>query len=238
MLPVFILALVAFCLTTDAVVQHLALARATATEARRIGSPGWLRRALQVPEDVVLDASHVWLRAARRGLVRIGADGLAAALLGEPDRMILPAVNQPVARGQLLATLAREGRAIELRSPIDGVVARVHAKLVAHPERAASAPFGAGWLVDVRPAAPIAVAQGASWRAGAAAASWLRDELDHLRDIIVHLAQPAPADAVGATALDGGPPALPLSPALDDVAWAIARSHFFPADADVASRRS
>ncbi len=224
MLPVFILALIVLSLTIDGVVQRRALARALTVQAERVGSAEWLRRNAHVPDDVVLAPGHVWLRQLRGGRVRLGADCLPAALLGEPDRVELPAPDARVARDQVLAVLARGGRELDLRCPIDGVVTRVQTGLGARPERVARAPFGRGWLVEVRPSEPLA-AGASGGRAGQAARGWLRGEMDRLRDLVIGLA--APAGTVGATALDGGAPVLPVSPALDDQGWARVRAQFF-----------
>jgi glycine cleavage system H protein len=231
MLPVFVMAVAALCLTIDGVVQRISHARALALVGERVGTAEWLRRTTQVPRGVLLDRGHVWMRPVRLGLVRLGADNLAAALLGEPDRIELPAAGARIARGQLLATLARDGRAIELRSPVGGVVARVQSGLDANPERVARAPFGRGWLVELRPSAPAARAS--IGMAGDAARRWLRDELDRLREFVIGL---APTEGVGATALDGGVPALPLSACLDHRAWAQATALFFADDTETERR--
>jgi hypothetical protein len=198
-IAIFVIAIVLCALTADYVVQRLQL---LASEAP---APLGL--------DYV-DDRHMAVRVEPTGLVKIGLDEVAGLLLGRPDRIEWTHGGQVVA-GAPLATLHRRGRKIVMRSPIDGLVMQEKDPEPLAKARPGSEQPSASWLLRVRPAQLRG--QLDRMRSGEVLRRWMREEMDRLRDTIV--ARAPHLTGVGATALDGGPPAPEIADALGDAAF-------------------
>lgn len=231
MVAIFFISIILFFLTVDFFVQRytfrMASAEAGATAAIEAERPVASPELAPVPAGVFLDPGHTWVRLAPTGLLRVGADALATALLGRPDGLELKAPGDEVARGEVLATVLRGGRRLELRSPIDGTVKAVNAALAEAPDGLADAPFDAGWLYQVEPRKVGASLK--RMRIAEEAAEWMRAEARRFRDAVADLARPP--ELAGATALDGGVPVAGVATLLDDEGFErLAERFFHPRD--------
>jgi glycine cleavage system H protein len=177
----------------------------------------------RIPPGLFFDRGHTWAEIEPTGSVRIGADPIAATLLGEPEAIELPAAGARVARGEPIARIRRGGRELVLRSPADGVIEAVNRELAIDPARLPRDPFGASWLVRFAPGGLAAVVK--SMLAGDEALAWLREEMVQLRDTIALLG--GGHALAGATLQDGGLPAAGLAAELDPDDWARIAVTFF-----------
>lgn len=200
MIAIFVIAIVLCALTADYVVQWLSL---LASE--------------KAPEPIALDYvndRHMAVRVEPTGLVKIGLDEVASRLLGRPDRIEWTHGGQ-VSVGAPLATLHRRGRKIVLHSPLDGLVMQEKDLEPPSTDRSGAESASGSWLLRVRPSELRSHLE--RMRSGEVLRRWMREEMDRLRDAIV--ARTPKLVSVGATALDGGPPAPELADALSDAAF-------------------
>lgn len=101
------------------------------------------------PHDRRFSAVHTWVLELGRTSFRIGVDALIAWLLSEADSVKVAPVGAVLRRGEPLATLASGKGKLTLTAPVSGKV-RAHNEAVRTcPELVVSAPYGAGWLVDL-----------------------------------------------------------------------------------------
>jgi glycine cleavage system H protein len=222
MVVILVLLTILTFLTVDYFVERSALRRAEAAAGprrprapARVQPPPALPELAAIPAGLFVGPGHVWLELERGGGVRLGTDAFAPALLGSLDQVETVPVGGEVRRGERLALLRRGERAVEVRSPVDGLVAGVNRDLACAPGRLASDPYGEGWLVRVLPRG-LGVALG-GLAVGEEARDWLRREASRLRDRLVALAAgPAPALA---TAPDGGLPVEGVAALLDENSW-------------------
>lgn len=240
MVVLLVLMTLIIALTLDHIVQKLAfqrrrgakaaaamgLAKAPLADAPLADAPRSAMAGPPVPG--FLDAGHCWIELRPTGLVAVGADALATALLGPPDRVTVRPTGAFVVRGEPLLTLHRGARQLTLRAPVSGLVAEHHAALNAAPARLAEQPYGPHWLCLVQPQE-----LGAALRAmtiAEEATRWLRGELRRAREALLALHQPAAA-TLGTTAADGGLPEPGLSALLADDEWRSLTREVFGADA-------
>ena len=199
MVALGIVALILLALTLDFFVESLAWrmrARAPLHAGRDRQLPAWLSRS--VPLGFLVDPAHVWLHREEDHLLRLGGDGFATAVLGNPDSVELLAREGAVVRGQPLAVLARKGRGLTLRSPVSGSLVEYNTAL--SPEDAAKDPFGRGWFVTLRPDRPLPEE---SMHKADRLRAFMADEWERLRTFVMERARAsAPA---GLTMADGGP---------------------------------
>jgi glycine cleavage system H protein len=178
-------------------------------------------KGVRLATAVSLDRNHSWARVEPDGTF-VGADSLALACLGPPDRVELPPAGSRVDRDQILFTLARDDRAIALRSPVPGTVVARNEALLSEPNRVNDDPFGLGWVVRVRGDDPHASRRGLL--RGRRAKEWFRSEVDRLVSMLG--TQPATLP----TLPDGGVLADGIHRLIDDQAWERIRAGFFEAN--------
>lgn len=180
---------------------------------------GWLAdeassyKGVRLPAGVMLTPGHGWVRPLDRHQLVLGADDLALRLLGEPERIGLPKRGRVVREGDTLFTLERSGRAVELRSPVDGTVLDVNDGLARGPALMAREPYEAGWAVKLLMSDSLA--DGGRLLRGQAARDWFRAEVDRLLGAVA-----------GGTMADGGVLVADFHMHLDDELFGRVREDF------------
>ena len=185
----------------------------------RVTEPVAHYHGLSVASDVLVHRSHSWIRPMRGQKVLVGVDDLLQQVLGKVDRVTLPAKGASVAAGAPLVTIAHGGREIVVRSPVTGRVSAANSRLQSEPALINTAPYDAGWAVEIEEQTDPARSDLFRW--GADAASWFREEVDR---VIAFL---APAEATAMAIQDGGPLVEGVAVELDDATWCQFKARFF-----------
>ena len=148
--------------------------------------------------------------------LKLGADALARHIIGQVDRIDLPATKR-VKKGDTIAVLFGAARALRLRAPANGEIAATNSEVQAHP-----AQLGENWLVSFKP--DQIKDSLAKMRSGDAARSWLDQEMVRLRDSLAELqGQQGLATALA----DGGTPVTGLARQLEREQWQQLETSFF-----------
>jgi len=92
---------------------------------------------------------HTWALQESPELVRVGADDFAARLTGHVEKINLPATGTWIRQGQKAVSAERNGRRLDLVSPIEGIIVETNAKVASNPDLALKDPYGEGWLFKV-----------------------------------------------------------------------------------------
>jgi glycine cleavage system H protein len=111
-----------------------------AVEAMR----GWFH----APSDVELHPGHGWARIEPDGLVTVGLDEFAQRLIA-PDRVRLPVTGDLVLQGVPAFAVGDQVATVPIAAPISGTVVAVNPAV--RDASALSDPYGAGWLLKVKP---------------------------------------------------------------------------------------
>jgi glycine cleavage system H protein len=167
-----------------------------------------------------LHPSHSWvnLRIPEAGLARIGVDALALAALGKISAIEPPTVGTKVAQGDILFSLCRGERRLQVKAPVSGTVAAVHSEAVQNPTAFGSSPYGSDWIVGL--ADIHAGREATSLLGGKSARRWFQDEVDRLTRLL------SPAGAA-ATMADGGRLSPDLAAQIDDGKWVEVTAQIF-----------
>jgi len=171
----------------------------------------------QVPENVRYHAGHTWALGESCELVRVGMDDFASRLIGRIDSIRLPQRGRWIRQGQTFLTISRDGKSVELVSPIEGIISGVNEAVRNNPELARKDPYGEGWLVTVQ--APDARINFRNLMGGALARLWTEAAALELRNRVPVVA--------GALAQDGGVAVDDLTRQLPDTDWASLTRKFF-----------
>jgi glycine cleavage system H protein len=95
----------------------------------------------------------VWARA-DGGRVTVGVTDFLQRRSGDVALVELPAVGDHLAAGEPCCTVETIKAAVDVPSPVTGVVVAVNAELEARPELINEEPYGRGWLFLAEPADP------------------------------------------------------------------------------------
>ncbi|HVW69723.1 MAG TPA: glycine cleavage system protein GcvH [Steroidobacteraceae bacterium] len=107
----------------------------------------------KVPTDLKYTKSHEWLRALPDGTIEVGITDHAQHALGDLVFVEVPEAGRAVKAGEACAVVESVKAASDVYSPVTGEVVAGNPKLSAEPETLNTDPYGAGWLMRVRPAA-------------------------------------------------------------------------------------
>jgi len=112
-----------------------------------------------IPEDLRYTAEHEWVSGDGTGPVRVGITHFAQDALGDIVFVDLPEEGTEVTAGETFGEVESTKSVSELYAPISGTIVSRNASLGDEPELINAEPYAAGWLVEIAPADPDAVAQ-------------------------------------------------------------------------------
>jgi len=109
-------------------------------------------RGCELPEELLYDVpNHTWFRELDDGTVRIGMTMVAVAMAGQLVAFTPKRIGRRVEAGKSCATVESGKWVGPAKSAAAGEVVAVNAELVAQPSLANQDPYGAGWMVTLRP---------------------------------------------------------------------------------------
>ena len=110
-----------------------------------------------IPDDLRYTAEHEYVRRADAGTVEVGITDYAQGELGDIVFVTLPAVGDKLESHQAFGTIEAVKAVSELFSPLAGEVTEVNTALDADPSVVNRDPYGAGWMIRMKPADPAAL---------------------------------------------------------------------------------
>jgi glycine cleavage system H lipoate-binding protein len=144
-------------------------------------------------------------------------DDFATKLAGKIDNITLPQRGHWVRQGQKTFTIFRDGKSVEMVSPIEGTVTDINDAVLKNPELARKDPYGDGWLMTVQ--APDSKLNFRNLLGGSLARLWTEESALRLRSRMPM--------AVGALAQDGGVAVDDLTAHMPEEDWATLTREFF-----------
>ena len=104
-----------------------------------------------VPADLRYLKSHEWARLEADGTITIGISDHAQQALGDLVFVEAPEAGRRVRAGEACAVVESVKAASDIYSPVSGEVVAGNADLGGQPELVNSDPYGAGWIMRIRP---------------------------------------------------------------------------------------
>jgi len=105
-----------------------------------------------VPADLKYTKSHEWVRTLVDGTLEIGITDHAQHALGDMVFIEVPEAGRAVRAGEACAVVESVKAASDVYAPVTGEVTAGNAALAAEPETVNAQPYGAGWLLRLKPA--------------------------------------------------------------------------------------
>jgi glycine cleavage system H lipoate-binding protein len=145
-------------------------------------------------------------------------DDFASKLIGKIDSIALPQRGRWVRQGQKIWTIFRDGKSVDMISPIEGTVSDINDAAMKDPELARKDPYGEGWLVTVQ--APDTKTNFRNLLGGMLARVWTEESALRLRKRM-------PIAMASALAQDGGVAVDDITQHLPDLDWSAVTKEFF-----------
>jgi glycine cleavage system H protein len=111
-----------------------------------------------IPEDLRYTAEHEWVASDGSGPVRVGITHYAQDALGDIVYVQLPDEGTTVQAGDSMGEIESTKSVSEIYAPLSGTVVARNATLADEPELINAEPYAAGWLVEIAPSDPSAIA--------------------------------------------------------------------------------
>ncbi len=109
-------------------------------------------RGCHLPDDLLYDVeNHIWFKELDDGNVRLGMTTVAIAMAGQLVAFTPKKVGRDVQAGKSCATVESGKWVGPAKSAAAGTIVEVNDALVGKPTLANEDPYGAGWLVVVKP---------------------------------------------------------------------------------------
>ncbi len=150
----------------------------------------------EIPEGFCFHPGHTWVVDEGRQNARVGIDAFAGNLFGKIDSIEVTDLNRWVRQGQPLCTITREGRTIQMLSPVEGVLISVNHEVLKNPNLIIDDPYKNGWLCVVK--APEMATNVKNLLQGTVVLPWLQNSLTRIGAMVQQLTP--------ALAQDGGLP--------------------------------
>ena len=104
-----------------------------------------------IPDDLRYTAEHEYVRKTGEGLVEVGITDYAQGELGDVVYVELPSVGTKLGKHDVFGTIEAVKAVSELFSPLAGEVIEINSRLDGEPALVNSDPYGAGWMIRLRP---------------------------------------------------------------------------------------
>ncbi|MDR7274781.1 glycine cleavage system protein GcvH [Catenuloplanes atrovinosus] len=111
-----------------------------------------------IPEHLRYTAEHEWVAGDGSAPVRVGITDFAQDALGDIVYVQLPDEGATVQAGESLGEVESTKSVSEIYAPISGTVTARNAALADTPELINTDPYGEGWLLEIAPEDPAAIA--------------------------------------------------------------------------------
>jgi len=154
------------------------------------------------PGGLFFDRTHTWTFMEKSGLVRIGVDEFLPHVTGPLTRVLIKQPGQVIKKGEHFLTLIQNGKRLEIKSPISGVVKEQNMDLLSDASLLNSDPFSAGWVMMVEPVNWLTELK--SCFRGQPYAEWLSMELTRLKEYFTSTLKTDKSDDFVPVLQDGG----------------------------------
>jgi len=107
-----------------------------------------------IPTDLQYTEEHEYVRKGRAGVAEMGITDYAQGELGDIVYIELPKIGTKFGKHDVFGTIEAVKAVSELFAPIGGEVVAINERLDKEPALVNSDPYGAGWMIKIKPANP------------------------------------------------------------------------------------
>jgi glycine cleavage system H lipoate-binding protein/ABC-type phosphate transport system substrate-binding protein len=137
---------------------------------------------VKIPKGIYFDKTHTWAFMRKNGSVKIGIDDFLQHVTGKITRVEMKTSGDIIKKGELLLSVIRKGKLLNIYSPISGIITENNESLLSNSSLVNSAPYSEGWVYVVEPV---------NWELeiqylnpADKYKTWLKDEFVRLKDFL------------------------------------------------------
>lgn len=157
---------------------------------------------LRVPQGIFYSKNHTWTYLEKTGAAKVGLNDLLLHITGEVKFIDFKKPGEMISKGELLAILNQDEKALRIYTPISGKIISANPVISQNPEMLNEDPYGDGWIYKIKPS---------NWKAeinsylfAEDATNWLKKELERFRDFLVVSVKKYSTDPSVTILQDGG----------------------------------
>ncbi|MFZ3263249.1 MAG: glycine cleavage system protein H [Terriglobales bacterium] len=147
---------------------------------------------LAIPQGYWFHPGHTWGLREGPNDARIGIDSFAANLIGKIDKIDVIGENRWVRQGQKIMTIHCGQTAIDLVSPVEGVIMAINHDAIEDPKTIVHDPYEKGWIALLK--SPDLAVNQKNLVQGPMVAPWLQNSLTRLTAMVPEMSQALAAD--------------------------------------------
>jgi glycine cleavage system H lipoate-binding protein len=145
-------------------------------------TPALNENSILAPRGLYYDKTHTWAFMEQDGMVKIGIDDFIKHITGPLTQLKMRSPGERVRKGERILTIIRDGKQLNLYSPVSGFIRKQNESLLSTPSKISTAPFTEGWVYQIEPGNWVREASFMfmfeKYR------EWLEDEFTRLKDFL------------------------------------------------------
>lgn len=157
---------------------------------------------LRIPQGLFYNKNHTWAHLEISGVAKVGLDDLLLHITGGVKVKSLKKPGEHVNKGELFAEIDKDGKTLQVLSPISGSIVVTNSLLEEDPDVLNQDPYTLGWIYKIRPTNWIAETN--NYYLAHEATNWSKSELDRFKDFMALSMRKYSAEPALITLQDGG----------------------------------
>lgn len=145
-------------------------------------TPAFNENSIQAPKGIYFDKTHTWAFMEQNGFVKVGIDDFLQHVTGTITRIRMKESGEKVRRGEKIMTIIRNGKQMDIYSPVSGVIREQNQSLLSDASMVNKSPYSEGWVYLIEPKNWLKEMQ-FLFMAGKYK-NWLQDEFTRLKDFL------------------------------------------------------
>jgi glycine cleavage system H protein len=137
---------------------------------------------LRIPQGLYYNKSHTWTHLEESGMAKVGLDDFIQHITGEVKFTQLKNPGEMIRKGELLTQIDKNGRHLDIHSPISGKILKTNSLLNKDPELLNEDPLEKGWIYKIQPSNWIKETKSCYF--ADEATTWLTRELERFKDFL------------------------------------------------------
>lgn len=131
-----------------------------------------------IPQGYNFHPGHTWVVHEGAENTRVGLDSFAANVLAPVEQLDVVGPNRWIRQGQKLMTLKSGELAVDLLSPVEGVITAINQDAIADPSLTTRDPYKDGWIAVIK--SPDFAVNQKNLVSGAMVAPWMQNNVTRL----------------------------------------------------------
>ena len=137
---------------------------------------------LKIPQGIYFNRNHTWTHLDKSGAAKVGLDDFIQHVVGNVMITNLKNPGESIKKGELLAAIKQDGKALKVYSPISGMVLETNTGLSENPELINSDPYEQGWIYQIKPSNWVKETQ--TYYLAEKATEWSKKEFVRFKDFL------------------------------------------------------